>query len=110
MPTIRLLDETERDHVWRLTAGHPLGLEHLDLLLARGERYRDLAGRLAAAIQLRIGHPVPGTDRTELPESTAQTIAWPAAASMAACSMRDPPVPAPMASVPTCSPPSASWA
>ena len=82
MPAIGRLDEAERDHVWRLTAGHPLALEHLDLLLARGERYRDLAGRLAAAIQLRTGHPVPAADPTELPESTAQTIAWAAGGLM----------------------------
>ena len=82
MPAIQLLDEAERDHVGRLAAGHPLALEYLDLLLARGERYRDLAGRLAAAIQLRTGQPVPGTDPTGLPESTAQTIAWAAGGLM----------------------------
>ncbi len=81
MPAIRLLDEAERDHVWRLTAGHPLALEYLDLLLARGERYRDLAG-LAAAIQLRIGQPLPAADPSELPESTAQTISWAAGSLM----------------------------
>jgi hypothetical protein len=82
MPAIRLLEQAERDHVWRLTAGHPLALEYFDLLLARGERYRDLAGRLAAAIQLRTGQPVPAADPSELPESTAQTISWAAGSLM----------------------------
>jgi len=82
LPAIRLLAEAERDQVWRLTAGHPLALAYLDLLLARGERYRDLAGRLAAAIRLRTGHPVPATDPAELPESTANTIAWAAGGLM----------------------------
>jgi len=35
LPALRLLGETERDHVWRLTAGHPLAMEYLDRLLAR---------------------------------------------------------------------------
>jgi hypothetical protein len=50
LPAIRLLGDAERDQVWRLTAGHPLAIEYLDLLLARGERYQDLAGRIEAAI------------------------------------------------------------
>jgi hypothetical protein len=50
LPAIRLLGEAERDQVWRLTAGHPLAMEYLDLLLARGERYQDLASRIEAAI------------------------------------------------------------
>ena len=51
LPAIRLLGDAERDQVWRLTAGHPLAMEYLDLLLARGERYQDLAGRIEAAIR-----------------------------------------------------------
>ena len=45
LPAIRLLGDAERDQVWRLTAGHPLAMEYLDLLLAHGERYQDLATR-----------------------------------------------------------------
>ena len=45
LPAIRLLSEAERDQVWRLTAGHPLAMEYLDRLLARGERYPELACR-----------------------------------------------------------------
>ena len=82
LPAIRLLDDGEREQVWRLTAGHPLALQYLDLLLARGERYRDLAGRLAAAIRLRTGQPVPAADPAGLPGSTAQTIAWAAGGLM----------------------------
>jgi hypothetical protein len=75
LPAIRLLAEAERDQLWRLTAGHPLAMEYLDLLLARGEPYRDLAGRIAAAIQLRTGRPLPATDSTELTASVAESIA-----------------------------------
>jgi hypothetical protein len=85
LPAIRLLNEAERDQVWCLTAGHPLAMEYLDRLLARGERYPELARRLEAAIgaALKAAHmavPVPGTgmpgtDPTELPEATAERIA-----------------------------------
>jgi hypothetical protein len=59
--------------VWRLTAGHPLAMEYLDLLLARGERYQDLARRIEAAITARTD--IPPTDPTELPDATAEQIA-----------------------------------
>src|SRR5260370_304378 len=84
LPAIRLLGEAERDQVWRLTAGHPLAMEYLDLLLARGERYPDLAGRVEAAIRARTGQPLPRTEPTELPEPTPQPIPSPAAAQMSA--------------------------
>jgi hypothetical protein len=58
---------------WRLTAGHPLAVEYLDLLLARGESYQDLAGRIEAAIT--AGTDVPRTEPTELPDATAERIA-----------------------------------
>jgi hypothetical protein len=73
LPAIRFLGAAERDQVWRLTAGHPLAMEYLDLLLARGERYQDLAGRIEAAI--KAGADIPRTDPTELPEATAERIA-----------------------------------
>jgi len=57
LPAIRLLGDAERDQVWRLTAGHPLAMEYLDLLLARGERYQDLAVRIEAAIMARTDMP-----------------------------------------------------
>jgi hypothetical protein len=73
LPAIRLLGESERDQVWRLTAGHPLAMEYLDLLLARGERYQDLASRIEAAIRARTD--MPRTEPTELAEATAEQIA-----------------------------------
>jgi hypothetical protein len=51
LPAIGLLGEAERDQVYLLTAGHPLAMEYLDRLLARGEHYPELAGRLEAAIR-----------------------------------------------------------
>ncbi len=72
-PAIRLLGAAERDQVWRLTAGHPLAMEYLDLLLARGERYQDLTGRIEAAIMARTD--MPRTEPTELAEATAEQIA-----------------------------------
>jgi hypothetical protein len=85
LPAIRLLSEAERDQVWRLTAGHPLAMEYLDRLLARGERYPELAGRLETAIRAALkatpaGVPVtaaglPRTEPTELPEAAAELVA-----------------------------------
>ena len=75
LPAVRQLGDTDRDQIWRLTAGHPLAMEYLDLLLARGERYPDLASRIEAAIRARTGQPLPRTEPTELPEATAETIA-----------------------------------
>jgi len=37
LPAISLLGEDERDQVYRLTAGHPMAMEYVDRLLARGE-------------------------------------------------------------------------
>jgi hypothetical protein len=82
LPALRLLGDTERDQVWRLTAGHPLAMEYLDRLLARGERYPDVAGAIEAVIQARTGQPLPGTEPTELPEATAELIAGLAGAQM----------------------------
>ena len=73
LPAIRLLGDAERDQVWRLTAGHPLAMEYLDLLLARGDRYQDLARRIEAAIT--AGTDIPRTEPTELPDATAEQIA-----------------------------------
>ena len=73
LPAIRLLGDAERNQAWRLTAGHPLAMEYLDLLLARGERYQDLASRIEAAIT--AGNEIRRTEPTELPEATAEQIA-----------------------------------
>ncbi|HMI24274.1 MAG TPA: hypothetical protein VK594_07285 [Streptosporangiaceae bacterium] len=73
LPAIRLLGDAERDQVWRLTAGHPLAMEYLDLLLARGDCYQDLARRIEAAITAGTG--IPRTEPTELPDATAEQIA-----------------------------------
>ena len=75
LPALRLLDDTERDQVWRLTAGHPLAMEYLDRLLARGERYPEVAGAIEAMIKTRTGQPLPRTEPTELPDATAELIA-----------------------------------
>ena len=75
LPALRLLGDTERDQVWRLVAGHPLAMEYLDRLLARGERYPDVAGAIEAMIRTRTGQPLPRTEPTELPEATAELIA-----------------------------------
>ena len=48
-------------------------MEYLDLLLARGERYQDLARRIEAAIT--AGTDIPRTEPTELPDATAERIA-----------------------------------
>jgi hypothetical protein len=75
LPALRLLTEAERDQVWRLTAGHPLAMEYLDRLLARGERYPDVAVAIEAVIKAKTGQPLPRTEPTELPEATAELIA-----------------------------------
>jgi hypothetical protein len=75
LPAIRLLTDAERDRIWRLTAGHPLAVEYLDALLARGEQFADVAGRIEAAIQARTGQPLPGTEPTELPAPASEAIA-----------------------------------
>ena len=82
LPALRLLGDTERDQVWRLTAGHPLAMEYLDRLLARGERYPDVAGAIEAVIRARTGQPLPRTEPTELPEATAGLIAGSAGEQM----------------------------
>ena len=50
-------------------------MEYLDRLLARGERYPDVAGAIEAMIKTRTGQPLPRTEPTELPEATAELIA-----------------------------------
>ena len=75
LPALRLLDDTERDQVWRLTVGHPLAMEYLDRLLARGDRYPDVAGAIEAMIKTRTGQALPRTEPTELPEAMAELIA-----------------------------------
>jgi hypothetical protein len=77
LPAIGLLADDERDQVYRLTAGHPLAMAYLDRLLAGGEPYPELAGRLATAIgaALKTGTDLPRTEPTELPEATAELIA-----------------------------------
>ncbi len=85
LPAIRLLGEAERDQVWRLTAGHPLAMEYLDRLLARGERYPELADRLETAIRAALkaapadvpvtAAGLPRTEPTELPDAAAELVA-----------------------------------
>jgi hypothetical protein len=75
LPAIRLLDDTDRDRIWRLTAGHPLAIEYLDSLLAAGERFPEVARRVEAMVLARTGEPLPRVEPTELPEATAEAIA-----------------------------------
>lgn len=75
LPAIRLLPDSERDLLWRLTAGHPLAMEQLDSLLAMGARYTEVAGRIESMIEARNGQPLPRTEPTEWPEATATLIA-----------------------------------
>src|SRR5581483_2169112 len=85
LPAIGLLGEAERDQVYHLTVGHPLAMEYLDRLLARGERYPELAGRLETAIRAALkatpgdvpvtATGLPRTEPTELPEATAELVA-----------------------------------
>jgi hypothetical protein len=75
LPAIRLLDDTDRDRIWRLTAGHPLAIEYLDSLLAAGERFPEVARRVEAMVLARTGQPLPRTEPTELPEAAAEAIA-----------------------------------
>ena len=86
LPAISLLGEDERDQVYRLTAGHPMAMEYVDRLLARGEPSPELASRLEAAITTALrtvpdkagnlpGPALPRTEPTELPEAAAELIA-----------------------------------
>ena len=75
LPALRQLGEPQRELAWRLTGGHPRAMEYLDSLLATGLRFDDLAGRVTAAVQARIGWPPASTEPTELPEATAEVIA-----------------------------------
>jgi len=75
LPAISQLGDAERDRAWRLTAGHPLALEYLDSVLALGERYPAVAGRIEAMVEARTGQPLPGAEPTELPTPAAELIA-----------------------------------
>ena len=75
LPALRQLGEPQRELAWRLTAGHPRTMEYLDSLLATGLRFDDLAGRVTAEVQARIGWPPASTEPTELSEATAEVIA-----------------------------------
>jgi hypothetical protein len=74
-PALRLLGEPERDLAWRLTAGHPLTLQYLDLLLSAGVNFDDLADRVAVAVQASTGQSPTRTEPTELSEATADATA-----------------------------------
>ena len=75
LPALRQLGEPERELAWRLTGGHPRAMEYLDSLLATGLRFDDVAGRVTAAVQARIGWPPASTEPTQLSEATAEVIA-----------------------------------
>ncbi len=69
LPALGQLTESERELAWRLTAGHPRTMEYLDSVLARGARFSDVAGRITAAIEARVGR-VSRAGSAGLPEPT----------------------------------------
>ncbi len=79
LPALGLLGEQELDRTWRLLGGHPRAMEYLDALLLTGDvRFPAAAGRLAAAIEERTGHPATRQGPvapTELPLPAAETAA-----------------------------------
>jgi hypothetical protein len=79
LPALRLLDDQDLDRVWRMLGGHPHAMGYLDALLSTGDvHFPDVAHRLAAALQLTTGRPVPltGPDApTELSAPAAGTVA-----------------------------------
>jgi hypothetical protein len=79
LPALGQLDDQELDRVWRMLGGHPQAMEYLDALLSTGDvQFPDVAHRLAAALQLKTGRPVPltGPDApTELSAPAAETVA-----------------------------------
>ena len=75
LPALRALGEPDRDLARRLTIGHPRAMEYLDVLLAAGLRFADLAERLTATIGARTGQPPAATEPTELSEAVAEVTA-----------------------------------
>jgi hypothetical protein len=79
LPALGQLDDQDLDRAWRMLGGHPHAMRYLDALLSTGDVYfPDVAHRLAAALQLKTGRPVPltGPDApTELPAPAAETVA-----------------------------------
>jgi len=77
LPALGELTESERERAWRLSAGHPLTMEYLDAVLARGARFGEVAERIAAAVEAkasqlsRAAWPEP----TQLSGSAAEMIA-----------------------------------
>jgi hypothetical protein len=63
LPAIRLLGAAGRDQVWRLTAGHLLAMEYLDLLLARGRAVPGPGRPDRGGDQGRGGHTADRTHR-----------------------------------------------
>jgi len=72
LPALGQLTESERERAWRLAAGHPLTMEYLDAVLARGERFGEVAGRVAAAVEARSGQ-VNRVGSADWPEPTQLT-------------------------------------
>jgi hypothetical protein len=75
LPALRLLGEPERDLAWRLTAGHPLTMHYLDVLLSAGVNFDDLADRVATAVQASTGQSPALTEPTEMPAPAADAAA-----------------------------------
>jgi len=66
LPALGELTESERERAWRLTAGHPLTMEYLDAVLARGARFGEVAERIAAAVEAKASQ----LSRAAWPEPT----------------------------------------
>jgi hypothetical protein len=69
LPALGELTDSGRELAWRLTAGHPLTMEYLDAVLARGARFSDVAGRVASAVEATTGQ-VNRVGCAEWPEPT----------------------------------------
>ncbi|MGH3256925.1 MAG: hypothetical protein ACRDOU_16270 [Streptosporangiaceae bacterium] len=72
LPALSQLTESERERAWRLTAGHPLTMEYLDAVLARGACFGELTYRVAAAVEASIGQ-VNWAGSADWPEPTQLT-------------------------------------
>jgi hypothetical protein len=80
LPALGELTDSGRELAWRLTAGHPLTMEYLDAVLARGGRFGDVAGRVASAVEATTGQvnrigSADWPEPTQLAGSAAEMIA-----------------------------------
>jgi len=86
LPRLSQLTAAEREHAWRLTAGHPGCLRILDNRLA-DVAFADLAGRVDKAVSAQAGMPAARIFPTELDPAAAAAIV-----SAAEVALEPPPV------------------